>query len=436
MQLKSPAFGKKCTRLALATATAALLAPTGAGAADRAPIEVESALLGYSEPQRVQAMEGVISARSEVREGRYLYGRIAFDVLTGASANGAVPSRGVQTFTRPSGGSQYSVQPGDTPLDNGFSDQRFAASIGYDRPLDRLSRWKIGAQGSAERDYLSLGLNTSVSRDFFERNTTLSFGISANRDQVKPLGGAPDPFSSMPTTPVVSEGEGEGLEGGGPGESKSVFDLNAGLTQVLGRNSLLRVNYAYDHASGYMTDPYNVLSVVGPAGSASAGAVSDVVFESRPGSRTQHAIYAELKRALGAHVADISYRFASNDWGTRSQTVELRYRHYLDPENYLQPHIRYYTQTAADFYHRYLIEGEALPANASADYRLADMKTSTFGLEYGHKLRSGRWFSAALEYYDQYSIGGGGDAFGALDGLDLYPSVSALTARIGVSGEW
>ncbi len=431
MQLRGICGRRSCTRLGLAAATLALLGSGDAEAADRAPVAVETAVLGYSEPSRVQVLEGVISARSEIREGRVLHGRLVFDVLTGASANGAVPSRSVQTFTRPSGESRYQVAPGDTPLDDGFSDRRFAADLGYDLPLDRCTQLSVGAQGSVETDYLSLGIHASLSRDFFERNTTLGLGVSVNRDRVSPLGGIPTPFAPLPTTtrPRSEDDEGGGL-------NKTVIDLSAGITQVLGRNTLLRVNYAFDHASGYMTDPYNVISVVAAPSSVAPGTVSDTLHESRPDSRTQHAIYTELKRALGANVADLSYRYAANDWGVHSQTVELRYRQYFGPTFYLQPHGRYYHQTAAGFYSRFLIDASPLPQNASADYRLAEMETSTAGLEVGHELSNGRWMSFAVEYYRQFGIGGPQAAFGALEGLDLYPEVSALTARVGFSGEW
>jgi hypothetical protein len=48
----------------------------------------------------------------------------------------------------------------------------------------------------------------------------------------------------------------------------------------------------------------------------------------------------------------------------------------------LAPHLRYSTQTAADFYQVAIADGQAIPQQLSSDYRLADLT----GLTYGAKL--------------------------------------------------
>ena len=50
----------------------------------------------------------------------------------------------------------------------------------------------------------------------------------------------------------------------GGSDSKDVLDLLLGVTQVLWRVDILRVNYSYSDSSGYLTDPYKILSVVDP----------------------------------------------------------------------------------------------------------------------------------------------------------------------------
>ena len=39
-----------------------------------------------------------------------------------------------------------------------------------------------------------------------------------------------------------------------------------------------------------------------------------------------------------------------DDWGVTSQTLDARYHWNFSPNSYLEPHVRYYTQSAADFY--------------------------------------------------------------------------------------
>ena len=50
----------------------------------------------------------------------------------------------------------------------------------------------------------------------------------------------------------------------GGSDSKDVLDLLLGFTQVLNRTTVLRVNYSYSDSSGYLNDPYKILSVVDP----------------------------------------------------------------------------------------------------------------------------------------------------------------------------
>ena len=91
MQLKKP----KQIRGALATATCALLgshSPQPAVASE--PLEgwdFDSAILYYSEQDRVTAVEPVISARKDLGDEQFINFRFVVDVLSGASANGAVP---------------------------------------------------------------------------------------------------------------------------------------------------------------------------------------------------------------------------------------------------------------------------------------------------------------------------------------------------------
>ena len=82
------------------------------------------------------------------------------------------------------------------------------------------------------------------------------------------------------------------------------MDLLLGLTQVLGRHTVMRVNYSYSDSSGYLTDPYKILSVVDPVtgdlvgrtpAPGESGPTGVYRFESRPDSRRKQGLYAELR---------------------------------------------------------------------------------------------------------------------------------------------
>ena len=219
--------------------------------------EIDAAALYYHEPSRVTAIEGVLRGSYDFGGERVGTLKFVFDSLTGASANGGVPSSQPQTFTRPSGRGSYTVAPGETPLDDTFHDARVALSGNYAFPLGRLMRATAGLYGSTEHDYTSLGGNVSLSRDFNKRNTTISAGLSYFDDTVAPEGGRPIPFASMAPAGVAQPR----LSGDG---KKQVFDFIASLTQVLSRSTLAQFNYSYSRVDGYQTDAYKLISVVDP----------------------------------------------------------------------------------------------------------------------------------------------------------------------------
>ena len=239
---------KASIRGALTAITAALLGSGAAQAAD--DNRVESSILLYSETNRVQAAEGLVGLTHLFKGDRLLNVRLTLDGLTGASPNGAAPSSHVQTFTRPSGNGGYSVQPGETPLDDTFRDTRYSVDGSLTLPIDRLTSAVFGTHFSGEHDYTSIGANVGFTRDFNRKNTTLSASAAISHDISRPVGGAPTPFASMAVATDGSEGgefEGDDDEGGGTGAGmgKNVYDAVFGVTQVLDRKTLVRLNYSY-----------------------------------------------------------------------------------------------------------------------------------------------------------------------------------------------
>ena len=187
--------------------------------------------------------------------------------------------------------------------------------------------------------------------------------------------------------------------------------------------------------SGYLTDPYKVLSVVAGESEPTAGEPLRYLYEQRPGTRAKQSIYAQGKRHLAGDVVDLSYRYFWDDWGIRSHTVDVHYRWNWSGNRAFQPHLRYYHQSAADFYRHSLVEGEPLAEFASGDYRLGEFQAVTAGLKYEQALGVGR-ISARIEYYLQGGDGSPADAVGVLQGQDLFPSVGAAIVQFGYSRSW
>jgi hypothetical protein len=172
------------------------------------------------------------------------------------------------------------------------------------------------------------------------------------------------------------------------------------------------LNYSYSDASGYLTDPYKILSVVDPVtgelitrtpapGAIGPGGV--YLFESRPDARRKQGLWAEMRHDFSGKVLQVGYRYSTDDWQVDSHTLEAHLRWPLSESNYLEPHLRYYTQSAASFYRYSLPGGEPLPQFATADARLADMDAFTAGLKFGHLLPQGNEWNARLEFYHQTS---------------------------------
>jgi hypothetical protein len=391
----------------------------------------DSTLLYYGESDdRVRDVSAAVSALREFADDRKLSATLTADTLTGASPSGAIALDRPQTFTSPSGRAVYTTAAGDVPLDDTFHDTRYALNASWTQPLARLYSFSAGLGFSTEYDYTHLGANLSLARDFNKRNTTLSTGLAYSQDDVDPVGGRPIPLSQM-----LDVGDNSNKRNGG--ESKDILDLLLGFTQVLNRTTVLRVNYSYSDSSGYLTDPYKLLSLVDPVtGDTLAhlpvglGADGVYLFESRPDTRTKQSLYAEVKHAFGTPVMHFAYRFMTDDWGIDSHTGEVRLRWPLG-DGYVEPQLRYYTQSAADFYHASLVSGAALPRYASADFRLGDFDATTIGIKYGHATTGGNEWSIRAEYYQQDGSVPRDQIVGNQANREQYPDLSAVVVQFG-----
>jgi hypothetical protein len=426
---------------ALTAATCGLLgisSPSASVAADAEPKwDIDSAFLFYGESDgRVKDLSLSTHATRDFGDERKLGLSLSVDSLTGASPSGAIASGNPQTFTSPSGRSTYETPAGEIPLDDSFLDTRFALTGTWSQPFARLYTVAAGVGFSSEYDYQHIGANLGLTRDFNQRNTTLSFATAYANDTIKPVGGLPLPLTQMGD--AVDEDLSPSNRGS-DSDSKNVLDVLLGVTQVLGRHTVMRVNFSYSDSSGYLTDPYKILSAVDtvtgepitrtPAPGAS-GPGNVYLFESRPDSRRKQGIYTELRHDFSGKVLQVGYRYSTDDWEVDSHTLETRLRLPLGESNYLEPHLRYYQQTAASFY-RYSLASGPLQEFASADSRLADMNAVTIGLKYGHVTAGGNEWNARLEFYQQKAKAPNEVLIGNQVGNTQMPDFSAVMLQFG-----
>jgi hypothetical protein len=154
-------------------------------------------------------------------------------------------------------------------------------------------------------------------------------------------------------------------------------------------------------------------------------------YENRPDNRAKHSLYTQAKQYSDGKVFDISYRYMSDDWGIDSHTVDMRYRIPFGGSSYFEPHVRYYSQTAADFYTLSLVDGDPLPEHTSADHRLGEFDAITIGAKYGWKTGHGNDMNVRLEFYQQWGSVSRSELIGNQVNQDNYPDLNAIIFQFG-----
>jgi hypothetical protein len=434
-------------RMKLAAASWALLGAVASHAQnlDAVPADdgggdwsVDSALAYYHESGRILAIEPIVDFKGDLGDGQTLDVKLTFDSLSGASPNGALPSNMPQTFASPSGHSLtgvpqtyttssgllavesspiYTVNPGQLPADPNYHDQRLAAALDWGRPFGRLTHATFGGKLSYEHDFLSASIDATLARDFNEKNTTLSLDLNGEFDSINPIGGTPVAASDYALFRKTSGAD-----------HKNGVGVILGLTQVMNQHWLTEINLSADRFSGYLNDPYKIISVLD-----AAGGTSGYLYERRPGERTRRSVYLENRVGFSRVSMALGLRYFRDDWGVHSETAELRVR-WWNPERdrYLEPLARGYRQSAANFYTPWLPSTGAQLIYGSADQRLAAFDATTFGLKYGARFEDTKELSVRFEYYRQ-NLRDRHAAPSALQGLDLYPGLKAILVQVGWS---
>jgi hypothetical protein len=417
MQLKQ---NKKKSKNNLAMAAASLIAATSLPSVSVADWSHEASLLYYGESDsRVQ--DGSLKYKgvrtSEGNKGdNTLTLNIGIDTLTGASPSGVTPSNEVQVLTSPSGKGTITHPAGKLPLDNTFKDTRLSVSGNWEQPIINESiRANLGGSFSKEYDYLHLGISGGLSKELNNKNTKFSVGLAFSADTFDPVGNAPIPLSD------------QNAAKGKATNAKNTLDAVFGVTQVLSKKSILQLNYGISAADGYLNDPYKWVSRVDKTGKIIAN-----LHESRPDSRTGHNVFGAMKQTLfGDNVLTTSARLHTDNWGVNSYTLDVKYRVGLSNRKSIEPHLRYYHQTAADFYRPQLDASATLPEYATADYRLAEFDAYTLGATYRWRGENNREWRLTGEFYTQKPTTvklTTGQA-----GLNANPGFDAIMLSLGVS---
>ncbi len=397
---------KKSIADALAIATCSLLAPIteNAYAVDE-DIDLDLSFLEYHENRRVRVREMDVGAKWIYDEDNIFSGKIITDAITGSTPSGALtPPTKTATLTSPSGVSGASGSGGSSRLQirplEGFVDRRVALAANWERTYNRIYRANVGAVFSNEDDYQSYGGSATVAYDLNQKLTTLEAGIGYSYDFVGSVVGVHKELGNLADDIPGDYNDGE----------KEIFDWGLSVTQIITRRSVVKVGYSSGSVQGYLSDPYKVITLVDKVDPSAF----TYFHEKRPNSRSRRSINFDFNQEREDNdVVNVYYRYYWDTWGISSHTVDARYRHELGNTRYLQPHVRVYRQSAANFFTPYLRQakgedpdGDTPPAYASADNRLDTMVSYTVGIKYGLSGSLGKFF-ARFEMMRQ--IGSQGD---------------------------
>lgn len=382
----------KSIRNKLSLATCSLLTTGNASAeAIENAWELDSSYLYYSEVDRVTVNKLVGTAKGYVSPKDTASIKVVFDAMSGATPTGAVKAS-TPSFTGASGGTGISPT-GESAALTDFDDTRVAVALDWAHEYARTMSVNYNGAFSVENDWRSFSVSATANKENSSRSTKWSLGIAGTYDQIFRVNGnnTPDPMTPVSEARFLGEGE------------RTTTDVIAGVTRVINRRTVAQLNLGFGIANGYMTDPYKVFSVVD-----AAGVEWDQYFEGRPDSRMRWTITANLNHMTypGNNGIHLSYRYYSDDWDVQSHTLDYAHRFSFANADYLEPRIRLYTQTRAEFYQNSFVDPNVggtpnLPQYLSADYRLDDMDSATAGLTYGVRFGSDADLRTRLEYIYQ-----------------------------------
>ena len=279
---------------------------------------------------------------------------------------------------------------GQVPLAH-MHDRRKAWNTDLTQQFERFSL-TLGFANSRESDYFSNGWSLNSVIDFNQKNTSLLLGYGRADDRINE-----EKLGWTITRPKRSN------------------DFLVGVNQLIDRNTSVTANISYGQARGYMSDPYKIVSTtmldLDPG-------TYYTVPENRPLERNKGSLFLGLNRNFedlnGA--VEVSYRYYHDSYGINSHTLSVLWLQKLGDQVTLQPFIRYYRQTAADFYYVDLDKsgivtsygplGETGTGRApfySSDYRLSYLRTVDAGVKVVWQVK--RWLEVDAAY-DRYGSRG------------------------------
>ena len=269
-----------------------------------------------------------------------------------------------------------------------------------------------GFAHSLESDYSSYGVSLADAILFNEKNTTLQYGFSQNFDSAR---------EANRTT----------------WNPKYSTEVMVGLSQLLSPSSIFNVALTFGNDSGYLSDPDRQAGY-GPTGAIIGGSQLYIaVPERRPSHRNKEVLFTSITQHFDELDASLegSYRFYHDSYGIYANTLELTLHQWNGKHILLEPYIRGYEQSAADFYavtftgpYNFAIPNYDPPGIRSSDYRLSKLYTVDYGFQVtALAINDHLHFIVGYHRYGMYGMDGHTNS-------GMYPKANVYT--VGLSVLW
>ena len=232
-----------------------------------------------------------------------------------------------------------------------YEDERRQGSLSVDL-LHGKSTYSIGAVKSDESDYLADTVYAGISHDMFGDLTTIAFGYKRGKNDV---------FRNVKI-------DGVKVQDPAFAEQMESQSFNVSISQIITKNLVFSGQYEVITDEGFLRSPYRSMRYfTDPFSQALAP-------EQYPNTRSSNAGSFRAKYFLPYRAAlDTMYRFYTDTWGIVGHTGELGYVHPLNNNKWIfEGRVRYYTQTAADFYR------DIFPRADFANFMARDKELATY----------------------------------------------------------
>ena len=261
-----------------------------------------------------------------------------------------------------------------------ITERRQAVDVGLTRYFQK-GTITLGNSYSKEHDYISRGYSAQGSLSTEDKNTTFTLGGSYTTDTINP-----------------TRQKGEYYK-----RSVAAF---AGVSQVLTKTDIVQLNLGYTRGKGDFTDHYKG-------------------WDSRPERRESETVMTRWNHHFNGSdgTSRLSYRYYTDTFGIHAHTFGLEYVQPVAGEWTITPSVRFYSQTAADFYFPVdltwpdgmsdaAINAYNAGQPSSADQRLSAFGALTLGIKVEKRIAKDWLVDAKYEHYQQradWCLTGGGD---------------------------